>query len=126
MTEKPLHVRVAEALGWHDLECRGEIKHAGQWTGFPPGVAADDRPFHERWLIPTFDTEWSATGPLIDKYGIGFMPARDQGECVAFRGREIFLNDVAGEIAIEEWASAETPLLAVCNLILALKDAGKL
>jgi hypothetical protein len=96
-TDKPLHVRVAEALGsmvrlqegwWERLD--GAI-----WTA----------------AIPRYDTDWSATGHLIEKYGID-LERGGAGQWRAYGpGSE---------------AEGDTPLLAVCNLLLALKAAGKL
>jgi hypothetical protein len=112
MSDKPLHVRVAEALGsmvrlqegwWERLD--GAI-----WTA----------------AIPRYDTDWSATGPLIEKYGITVTP----GSCLGqFKSPWVAARDFVAECdgwASDEDADGPTPLLAACNLLLALKAAGKL
>lgn len=120
--EKPLHVRVAEALGckierheWHAgfvewlCDCLSS-QHAGRgYEGEHTGA------------IFRYDTEWEATGPLIEKYRIDLRAPAEIGcgnpSCEEWRAESVD-EDVEG--------SGATPLLAVCNLILALKAAGKL
>ena len=121
---KPLHVRVAEALGW--IDCRNMGK---TWWGFSgPGIHAGQTE------VPRYDTDWSATGPLIEKHEIGL---KEDGcgytSDERWRARADYyapnpngpVNGYGGT-----WATAEargaTPLIAVCNLILALKEAGEL
>src|SRR3972149_10154355 len=106
MTEKPLHVQVAEALGW--TECQPSsgvdlIDCVGTSPAIGPGVD-----------VPRYDTDWSATGPLIEKYGIETKP------------NGAFWQAWVDEPAMGGAEVGPTPLLAVCNLILALKAAGKL
>lgn len=129
MTEKPLHVRVAEALGcapkmrlggrvW-DCECK-ENDHAEHKLHDDchdgEGLNCDE------YLLARYDTDWSATGPLIEKYDVWLQPCEDHRTTpgVACRGWVAVNGDIS-----EEGAGA-TPLEAVCNLILALKAAGKL
>lgn len=114
--EEPDHVRVAEVLGtlrkeheWSkdgsDLRC----KHCGSYS--EAVVCA-----------PRYDLRWKWTGPLIEKYGIVLRPTWDQ------KGWEAEYL-VAGDHAAHEsdrYADGATPLLAVCNLILEMKAAGKL
>lgn len=122
MSEKPLHVQVAEALG-----CKPQL-NAGIWMcGCSPGPG----PFYPHSSvqgtrgIDRYDTDWSATGPLIERFGI--MLHADTSEAAVKEFRE-----ENPELFSEEWTSrpiwfqAETPLLAVCRLILALHAAGKL
>jgi len=103
MTEKPLHVRVAEALGWTDLSTNGLLTYP--WYGIP-------WPNTIRRSVPYYDSDWSATGPLIEKYGI----------CVSPDGR----SSTWGASGDGSWKQGEKPLIAICNLILALAAAGKL
>jgi hypothetical protein len=116
--ERPIHVRVAEALGW--IDCHevaygakaGAFVWWGQKTrGFPEG-------------IPRYDTSWEATGPLVEKYEItlGFIKGWF-AHCEGDSGR-LYLNQEDREEPTI--ANGETPLLAVCALILALAEAGKL
>ncbi len=124
--EKPLHVRVAEALGWVNCHLDGEQPDApktGRWFGkcqdasVLPQWAA---PIKDSWIeISRYDADWAATGRLIEKYAICVM--RHGG------GLESWRAEVSpyweGEIKSAFGSSA---LIAVCNLILALKEAGKL
>ena len=124
---KPLHVQVAEALGckpaiyWENSpwECRCEDSpHAAhtihsECCHSHSGMACNDGD------LAAYDTDWAATGPLIEKYGLRVYPhqgmdAHGDGGWNASRG---------------SWADfhvGATPLVAVCNLILALAKAGKL
>ena len=90
MSEKPLHVMVAEALGTVNSQ---EVP-----------------PWH--FITPRYDTDWSATGPLIEKYGISLK--REPGGWDA---------RVDYSLASDQ---NPTALVAVCHLILALHAAGKL
>lgn len=113
-TVKPLHVRVAEALGWGGPFQRGGgtmLATDNHWDGRAPGnyVIGEQ---HDR--IPRYDTDWSATGPLIERYRILLVTAPDWGDWTA-RAHDSLLQ-----------ARAATPLIAVCNLIIALAAAGKL
>jgi hypothetical protein len=111
---KPLHVRVAEALGWVVYDQGGLMLPAGRGTlGHAPGAAIVGHPVQ----IPWFDTDWSATGPLIEKYGIMITPG-----VPGFSSWEAYVKvDVRSD-----GTDGGTPLEAVCNLILALAEAGKL
>lgn len=116
--EKPLHVRVAEALGWTECRPCGDIAApwASGYEGRPNGepyIIGDERAGWRR--IPRFDLEWKATGPLIEKY-----------EITVARGR-FFWHATRWTNGIQDaYGEAGTPLIAVCNLILALKEAGRL
>lgn len=140
MDEKPLHVRVAEALGWSDLKAM-ELVPSGiaQWWGKPPddwvrqnGLFVGDIDREGRrvtltpnyGLVPRYDADWAATGPLIAHLGLD-VTERDPG---------LF---VAGVSAYRGVRSDEDPgwplegtgpghLGAVCDLILKLKSAGQL
>jgi hypothetical protein len=111
--ERPLHVRVAEALHptW-EIEAftggmvflRGRIwAEEGDWYAYDYSYEADMGPF----LVPEYDTDWSATGPLLEKYKITSQPnyAWIDG-----------FDSVYGDTRLE----------AACHLILALHAAGKL
>jgi len=116
--DKPLHVRVAEALGCSPrfdgvvwcCTCRaGEHVGSEQYNTLSTSE------------LNYYDTDWSATGPLIEKYQIGFYPAGLGTWAAEWRdGR--YENGIGDSYSKAE----DTPLLAVCNLILALKEAGKL
>ena len=123
--EKPLHVRVAEALGWTDCQ--------SSWIGdAPPRRSAwvgRGHPWYALEELRYYDTDWSATGPLIERYEITI----DAELAPAWRA-ESWFHAPTGYPEDEEYggrwqcreAQGDTPLIAVCNLILALKEAGKL
>ena len=71
MSEKPLHVQVAEALGWSNFhsERHGE---GAYWYGLPPRGEEDCTP------APRYDTDWSATGPLIHRFKLRILPMWDE------------------------------------------------
>lgn len=109
--DKPLHVRVAEALGWTQIQYARNF--LGVYVGRPPGELQVG---YESPPVPRYDTNWAATGPLIERLTIALGWAGD---------------NVPGQ---QRWAAmpggfyghGETTLLAVCALILALSEAGKL
>ena len=94
--EKPLRMQVAHALGWTDLDKDG----------------------YYRTDAPYYDTDWSATGPLIEKYQISLIALQRIGKYQASYSTE--------EHGLLETEQGDTPLMAVCNLILTLGKAGKL
>jgi hypothetical protein len=111
MTEKPLHVRVAEALG-EEPELRyvspGE---SGCWVS------------KNLLRTPYYDTDWAATGPLIEKHRIQVSPPM----WMTTENFEIHEDD--GWMAMSARttpAKGPAPLVAVCNLILKLAEEKKL
>lgn len=104
----PLHVRVAEALG-----CR-PFQIGQDWTCVCPnhGHTSVQTEFLRR-----YDLDWAATGPLIEALQIEIVPPGDpDGGTVwtAAKWRPAIQRDGA------------TLLTAVCELIVALAEAGKL
>lgn len=133
MTEKPLHVRVAEALGWADclpFEAWGEVD-PDHWCGEAPEPREVTPGFFSHHDdIPHFDTDWSATGPLIERLSILLAYAEGVG---SFTSRWVAATGFGGgygehyiDDKLDQIGEGETPLIAVCNLILALHAAGKL
>lgn len=122
---KPLHVRVAEALGWTDLRVIGNCMIPGEpddYVGRPPGNVLIGSSGHAP--VPRYDTDWSVTGPLIERLGIRVHVSRFRGPN-PIEWQAIWPGDswaIAGKIN----AKAATSLGAVCELILALHAAGKL
>lgn len=134
--DKPLHVRVAEALGCKpaDVALQGEpiwqcpCRRVSDAHDPPHAVGGYGYEFAS---VAHYDTDWSATGPLIEKYGL--MVGLDNDDTL---DPEIPLRWVAVhnyEHMAPYWGNppniettGPTPLVAVCNLILALKAAGKL
>lgn len=123
-TEKPLHVQVAEALG--QVEC-GAWKLWGQSLGGPEWMKPNGSCKHENCyppgLPPRYDLHWPATGPLIERYGLALDNEPIEEDRFGWRAQERYWQD-SDTCALH--AFGPTPLIAVCNLILALKAAGKL
>lgn len=141
-SEKPLHVRVAEVFGWTHIHYRlgpcewehrcGDILLADpermRWKGRSP-----DNPIVGPQAncdnVPRYDTDWSATGPLIEKHGIAFdhVWPGDLGNdgflWIAYRSGDMRSQD---PLDTDLQGDGATHLLAACHLLLALKEAGKL
>jgi hypothetical protein len=130
LTDKPLHVRVAEALG-----CKPQTE--GTWRidpdvkswACPGGVGCylmAGQPIGHHLL--RYDTNWRATGPLIERLSVMLAPgATDDGQWMAVTGfgghhGPGWVDSVIGD----EKGYGPTPLVAVCHLILALHAEGKL
>lgn len=128
--EKPLFVMVAEALGckvegpphYQPYRCGCFAK------GYPHGSRQDEDPD----VLAEYDTDWSAIGPLIEKHEI----AIEESGCGYTQEQkwlaraDFYAENPTDRVYGGAWATAEargaTPLIAVCNLILALHAAGKL
>jgi hypothetical protein len=116
VSDQPLHVQVAEALGWKLIPynelpgrfCREGATHV--WAT-PSGEEFCARCNSE--MPPRYDLDWSATGPLIEKYGI--CQYLNCGVWHSFTASD---GDDCGDGA--------APLESLCRLILALGKAGKL
>jgi len=111
---KPLHVQVAEALG-HSV---ADINTFYGWMRVPPDNWNGTDPIPGD--IPHYDTDWSATGPLIEKYSISVAPQSRSHLDVP----PSWQTDHKGESVY--FQISPSPLEAVCNLLLALHKAGKL
>lgn len=130
--DKPLHVRVAEALGTVLGECENlvdcdgaSVCHRCGWEDPTWNRSHDSVP-----CIPRYDTDWSMTGPLIEKYGITLacvkkLMADDPSEHWIAAPSFRWLVDGRAELGMPG-SGGSMPMIAVCNLILALKEAGKL
>jgi hypothetical protein len=119
---KPLHVQVAEALGWRMRGVSDSSDRGCGGTDFwvEPGHAIDGARSHcnvcdPENAPPRYDTDWSATGPIIEKYGIGLDKEPGEEPRFWWRARRDGLH-----------VFGVGPIIAVCNLILALKAAGRL
>lgn len=131
--ERPLHVRVAAALNLfavnaHDFLRKQEVASPPPYTSYRC-VQCDGYWGHPEDVPETcpctawpvrYDQDWAATGPLIEKFNLTLI--WDLGWC-AFTE----VDTTIGEFTCNgKWAKGETPLEAVCNLLLILKEAGKL
>jgi hypothetical protein len=115
--DKPLYVRVAEVLGWTGIYYAGNfmVPDSDLYMGKKPGgCLLGERAFSG---VPRYDLLWSATGPLIEKYNInlhanyagrGALPGPWWEAVVYFQHSKPATS-----------YKNETPLLAVCNLIVA-------
>ena len=117
MADKPLQVRVAEALGWKRCALELGVGLSGEkmWFGRPPEgsnypLAEGDEP---SWGYPLqhYPTDWSALGPLIHEHKIDLTWITEDICCAEARGVE---------------GSNADPRIAVCHLILKLAEEGKL
>jgi hypothetical protein len=128
-TEEPeLYVQVAEALGWTDIQPCGNIMlpDSSFYDGRPPGaVVIIGWPQEGRRIVPRYDIDWSATGPILERLGIG----------VQLQGRWSTSGVAKQEwVAEAHWPTYQaryvefgpTPQIAVCNLILDLARAGRM
>lgn len=134
MAAKPLSVRVAEALtgaeaeSWHFDEFPRLGVHASarcSWAlrgACPPGGCEDEDEADGPWWmsgakyfqIPSYDTDWAVTGPLIKPYTAGVHRAIDGSWNAMSRG------------LIPRIVNGPDPLMAVCNLILVLASEDML
>jgi hypothetical protein len=73
-----------------------------------------------------YDTDWSATGPLIERMGIEVAPDDDARSPSGDVGKSWYSFQWSQEDSEYLNAKGPTPLIAVCNLILSLAAAGKL
>jgi hypothetical protein len=130
MLDKPLHVQVSEALGWRMRGVSDSSDRGCGGTDFwvEPGHAIDGARSHcnvcdPENAPPRYDTDWSATGPLIEKWRF-HGDVRLDPTCHAPDWCAFYISEDGGDLI--ESAKHPTLLIAVCNLILALKEAGKL
>lgn len=149
--EKPLHVRVAEALPhgriWkaeHPTEMALDdaagtfiLAAVGEWLE----EVGSHRPYWRR--VRRYDTDWSATGPLITRFGICLVDLTREEATEDLDGRTVHKGEVKRWAAcswlpivvddestllidgyVEDWCEAKEPLEAACLLILDLAAKG--
>jgi hypothetical protein len=127
--EKPLHVRVAEALGWTECEPfeAWGVVDTENWRGESPVPDPKSLSGFVGGFVPRYDTDWSATGPLIERLGITLERSGDKW--IAW-GEDYICTNSGEHEGTSSWDGEEcwfpSPLVAVCKLILALHEAGKL
>lgn len=121
--QEPLNVRVARALGWAEFDPPSEADppRARYWIGRNPSGAI--------FRVPEYYIDWSATGPLVEKYGIGlvrYTQSVGTGEWMAFLNAGGWISECAVDIECHHSEFGPTPLTAVCNLLLKMGEAGRL
>jgi len=127
---KPISVRVAEAVGWDTsgaLHQRDEAAEGQSACSRCGAVASWSSPLPDL-CVPRYDTDWLVTGPLIERHGMEFMHIwpGDRGQA-GFWWSCWRSADARGSQRDRQLEGiGETPLIAVCNLILALSEAGRL
>lgn len=140
VSDRPLHVQVAEVLGWTDLHHIPieEFEEHDHWTGKPPEgwfgpasfvttkVDPVERLVVNAATIPRFHDDPAATWPLIEKYGLelglernDLCPTDTSGRRIAYGG-----HGKDGEPTLE--GRGDTYLLAVCEVLLKMGKRGLL
>lgn len=124
MTE-PLHVQVARALG-----CRPEWHEGHDWwlcgCNDDSHVATSEIEDGEAIgppILRAYDTDWSACGPLLERFKIETTFTPHKGGPEEWTATAWLPPREPQEV---KRISGPTPLIAVCNLILALHKEGKL
>jgi hypothetical protein len=118
---KPLHIQVAEALGWFEIEPGNGMDLSNPYWGYPPfpiGVPVICR----KQLVPRYDEEWEATGPLIERFKINLSHFINSGQINGKRGESLWRASTDEK---SQWGYGLEPLMAICALILALKIDGR-
>ena len=127
MSDKPLHVQVAEALGWTNCYDRGDGLYLGS-NPIRPEISEE---------IPRFDKSWCSTGPLIARNFICISGTHDYttqmwwAETEKYVGRHPGRTDTTegSDFACTASGFLSDPyiaLVAVCRLIVKLHSEGKL
>lgn len=117
----PLHIRTAYALGWHDIKMATPMHGSGaqpEWM---------DPEFKDYATVPRYDTDWSAAGPLIERFKIQLSPPMPDSLALVSSHCEWVARAEEHEDGTFTYAGQNIrALYAVCNLILVLAAAGKL
>ena len=136
--DKSLHVKVAEALGWEwwvsSVTGRRCLYAPGAQPEWMRTRATGREPLVSDWQmnpgrIPRYDTDWSATGPLIERFGLVVdASAKSAGHPDETHDTWVYAGEGEGEYCeevMDTWEGS-TVLTAVCHCILGLHAAGKL
>jgi len=101
MSDKPLHVETAEALGWKDLAVVD-----GVWRGKEPAQGKD-------LIVPRYDSSWCSAGQLVTRYRLAVEPGQaSEWVCAA--------DEIVG------LGRGKTPTEAICRVVVQLAKEGKL
>lgn len=139
-----LHVRVAAALGWTGLHWK--LHETCPCCGFRGDITLPTLPGEERWggrapgddrvgvgachaTVPFYHSDWSVTGPLIERYRIAIYFPLDLRNPRAADAAPIAVAVEPDEARPEHermhWCG-RTPLEAVCGLVVWLHEQGRL
>jgi hypothetical protein len=105
----PLHVLVANAIGWTELRHYDDLTVPGWYGRFPgaePGIKTD---------VPRYDSSFCSTGPLMERFKIGVM--WDHGQWIAH------YSTTEGH---DQYQGGETPSQAVSRMVVHLHKKGLL
>lgn len=123
--EKPFHVKVAEALGCKPRYCPTMDIKDSDWCCNCPGYPHEAGHDRDSCELARYDTDWFAVGPVFETLGtVGHnmgLQCENGGHWLAWKcdlGKADPLESYQGRGA--------TATVAICNLILALRAAGKL
>lgn len=109
--DRPLHVRVAEALGWFNFQPSLNGLWPDEWRGHPPQPIVGET--HKE--VPRYDTDWSATGPLIEQRAIQLTPYGGSDGNVWWMAHP--MNETPMDYKHRPGSYGRTALMAVCKLI---------
>lgn len=120
--EKPLHVQVAEALGWTNPKRIGGVM-GWQADGPKAALSCPVGPV----MVPRYDLDWAVTGPLMQKVGAAVFCFRSwSSNTFVFRGKEERDGWQVEVDAAHEgftWGgNGETPLLAFCRMLITMEE----
>lgn len=107
----PLHVQVAQALGWTDLRQNQGLDGKQNWIGVEPHGGLN-------LVVPRYDTSWCSTGVLLERFNLSVA-------------RSVLLNE---EKTPSKWVAmagkviehCDSPCEAISRLIVRLSKEGKL
>lgn len=111
--ERPLHVQVAEALGWTDMADRGD----GLWLGVNPETKL-------RVEVIPYGRSWCSTGSLVDKLGLMVGPERYMSMSEPIGGWTARTTKSPREAQTSEYGA--NPCEAIARLVVKLHKEGKL
>ena len=100
---------ISPALDWAVAKCEGHRTKLEGWPPYVTYVPAGKRSDYK--YVPS--TNWKQGGPIIDREGIGLLPADGHrgGQCEAFKYRRTH-HDLCIEDGITHRMFGPTPLIA--------------
>lgn len=121
---KPLHFMVAEALGWTKV-----IRMDDGWEcGIPPGgvnYRLLGRDLGKHVAVPQYDTDWAATGPLVERFEISIMREKWKNDW-GWTVQMLVHNNPKIRSRTYSTLPGETLLQGICKIIVNAHEAGQL